>query len=762
MSSQRKHDFLMAKRKREEAEKQEQAAMRLAKQKHEIAMRKKELEIQMEQMALQELEEDHRQRVAAAKLVEADLMDSHSLFSHHSSELNLLKDRGSDRSQRFVQDWVNSVPAGNPLTAASELNFSRPGSATADPPVQDFAPSNPPENTSNVAGNLNRLEMLSQYTRPGVAYSVAQQEALYREYLQAQLQQSISDQRAHSPSGSDKVNQVPVDVQNVALPPPQPPMQPRQPPTPVMAPTNSIFVPDFSKNPQVNQFLGPKSSSVPCQLHMSMPHVQQQQNLTQSNSPHQTQVPIALAPHKVPPPLKTLVNPLPVFPPQQLFIPQPPVIPSPPPASTATYLPVPNIPQQNIVHSPQARLLPCPTAPKLPLNRNPDLNLWRFPQNILPNVNQAKNNATVYNNVQSNLPPSTANPTISHPILQLNALQNFNSNHAANCSIPVNPFSTTTNIAPPFVTPVIHPTYEHTAPIPLCWGGPPHPTPPAPVSENASLIKAFTDALSGKRNDPLPECKLFQYNGDPLQWHEWYGQFKSAIDSQSLTDDVKLTYLKTLVTSKAKTAIAEFAYCGAMYKDALRTLERKFGQSQAVVSAHLDKLNSSPPLKMHNSDNIINYSGCISSLVGVFKSLSYDSDLKSAALLNTAVQKLPPNMKESWSLFKKHWVKPTLLDFNEWLKEKAEAHDLMKNTATKARTEDTNNSVTRSKVSSKAFAANTQHKSNLKPQQRSPSTSTSSCIVCKGSHRLWECRVFKEKTPTQRAKVVAEAKLCFS
>ena len=201
-----------------------------------------------------------------------------------------------------------------------------------------------------------------------------------------------------------------------------------------------------------------------------------------------------------------------------------------------------------------------------------------------------------------------------------------------------------------------------------------------------------------------------------------------------------------------------------MYKVALRTLERKFGQPHAVVSAHLDKLNSFPPLKMHNSDNIINYSGCISSLVGVFKSLTYDSDLKSAALLNTAVQKLPPNMKESWSLFtvKKHWVKLTLLDFNDWVKEKAEAHNLMKNTTTKARTEDTNNSVTRSKVASKAFAANTQHKSNLKPQQRSPLTSISSCIVCKGSHRLWECRVFKEKTPTQIAKVVAEAKLCFS
>ena len=57
MSSQRKHDFLTAKLKSEESEKQEKAAMRLGNQKHENAMWKKELEKQMEQIALQELEE---------------------------------------------------------------------------------------------------------------------------------------------------------------------------------------------------------------------------------------------------------------------------------------------------------------------------------------------------------------------------------------------------------------------------------------------------------------------------------------------------------------------------------------------------------------------------------------------------------------------------------------------------------------------------------------------------------------------------------
>ena len=146
------------------------------------------------------------------------------------------------------------------MSATSELNFSRPVSLTADHPVQDTSLINRPENSSYVAIFLNHLEMLSQYTRPGVAISVAQQEALYRENLQAQLQPALSDRRleqAHSPSGSvvvNPANQIPVNVQNVASPTLPPPMQPPRQTTLVMASSNSnIFVLDFQANPKANQ-----------------------------------------------------------------------------------------------------------------------------------------------------------------------------------------------------------------------------------------------------------------------------------------------------------------------------------------------------------------------------------------------------------------------------------------------------------------------------------------------------------------------------
>ena len=167
---------------------------------------------------------------------------------------------------------------------------------------------------------------------------------------------------------------------------------------------------------------------------------------------------------------------------------------------------------------------------------------------------------------------------------------------------------------------------------------------------------------------------------------------------------------------------------------------------------------------MNNGDNIINYSAAISSLVGVLKSLSYVADLKSTSLLNQAVQKLPPNMKESWSLFtvKKHWVKPTLVEFNDWLKKKVEAHVVMKQSATKAKPEDNSTSVTKTKTASKVFASNSEQRETKKQMPSSSTNSYSRCIVCKGNHRLWECRVFKEETPTQRAKLVADNKFCFS
>ena len=50
-------------------------------------------------------------------------------------------------------------------------------------------------------------------------------------------------------------------------------------------------------------------------------------------------------------------------------------------------------------------------------------------------------------------------------------------------------------------------------------------------STTGFTIQDLALLLASTKKNHLPEWKLAQYNGDPIQWHEWFGQFKSAIDS---------------------------------------------------------------------------------------------------------------------------------------------------------------------------------------------------------------------------------------
>ena len=171
----------------------------------------------------------------------------------------------------------------------------------------------------------------------------------------------------------------------------------------------------------------------------------------------------------------------------------------------------------------------------------PDPNVWRFPSAVPSNALQlVRTSANLYT-VQ---PAPLINPHITTLLRSSHVKAAAGAqNYVTSDFMQANPFSSSTGTAPTFVTAIIQPTYGDTIPNPLCSGGPSHPTPSAPLLDSADLIKQLADAITFKKNDPLPEWKLSQYNGDPMQWNEWFGQFKKAIDAQSLTDDIKLNLL---------------------------------------------------------------------------------------------------------------------------------------------------------------------------------------------------------------------------
>ncbi len=72
---------------------------------------------------------------------------------------------------------------------------------------------------------------------------------------------------------------------------------------------------------------------------------------------------------------------------------------------------------------------------------------------------------------------------------------------------------------------------------------------------------------------------------------------------------------------------------------------------------------------MHNLESLIKFSEIVSIIVGVFRSLGYDHDLKSASIVNQAISKMPPNLKESWHFHNvmSKLEMPTFVSFSTWL-----------------------------------------------------------------------------------------------
>ena len=159
------------------------------------------------------------------------------------------------------------------------------------------------------------------------------------------------------------------------------------------------------------------------------------------------------------------------------------------------------------------------------------------------------------------------------------------------------------------------------------------PQTPRPVTASPANIRP-----QYQRN--LPKWKLDEFNGDPLRWPRWSGQFLSTVDSADISVDEKLAYLSQLCTGKASLLIDPLVHCGASYYDIFARLRSRFGQSHVVVSAHLERITQHPPVRMHNSEQLVDFALAVSSFVNVLQSQGFHEDLNGSTNLALVVQKL--------------------------------------------------------------------------------------------------------------------------
>ena len=92
----------------------------------------------------------------------------------------------------------------------------------------------------------------------------------------------------------------------------------------------------------------------------------------------------------------------------------------------------------------------------------------------------------------------------------------------------------------------------------------------------------------------LPKLQLPIFEGDILQWQEFWDIYTSAVHEQDIPNITKFSYLKGSLRSSAATAICGISVTNSNYPIAIHILQEKFGKREAIVEALYSQLQHLP------------------------------------------------------------------------------------------------------------------------------------------------------------------------
>jgi len=234
----------------------------------------------------------------------------------------------------------------------------------------------------------------------------------------------------------------------------------------------------------------------------------------------------------------------------------------------------------------------------------------------------------------------------------------------------------------------------------------------------------------------LPKLSIPIFEGDILNWTGFYEIFSVNVDqNKQLTDIEKFSYLRSLVRGNAAYVINGFSLSSENYKNALDLLNKRYGNRNKILKAHVRELLSIDAIKTTKNLVLRQFVDKVTVHVRALSSLGLADDAYGCFLLQIVLSRLPPFLKLAWA--------------RKDPDDNLELKDLLcflndESTAIEATQEET----TRGSQIHKTTVCSSQIKNSF------------SCFKCKDSHYLSECKEFKEMPKDQKFKFLDTRKLC--
>ena len=113
--------------------------------------------------------------------------------------------------------------------------------------------------------------------------------------------------------------------------------------------------------------------------------------------------------------------------------------------------------------------------------------------------------------------------------------------------------------------------------------------------EPTTIVTSNRTQANEARNVKLPKLDFPRYNGDLLEYKEFWDQFEVSVHNHpGLSAVEKFTYLKNGLGGVAKETVSGLSLTNENYPVAMQLLKDRFGDTQSVINAHYVKLMEIP------------------------------------------------------------------------------------------------------------------------------------------------------------------------
>ena len=137
----------------------------------------------------------------------------------------------------------------------------------------------------------------------------------------------------------------------------------------------------------------------------------------------------------------------------------------------------------------------------------------------------------------------------------------------------------------------------------------------------------------------LPKLVISKFDGTYMDWTRFWGQFGESIEKSGLPSVAKFSYLKELLSNKARRDIEPLPFTPVGYNRAKAILKEKYGKESEIVKAYSKEILDLPHVSSSSPKKISEFSEKLTYCVQSLQTLKKLDDVKGLTALT--LDKLP-------------------------------------------------------------------------------------------------------------------------